>query len=539
MILINIAFIFIYKILLDNFYAGKAERNRNHLSALLGLNISHLHDAANFFALIKSQTQDSKLQDFAKGASFHFRSLFEELSHGKKVFDETAFEDIGEDYLGMLYHKEAIDLKDILELELLQLSASSENRLNIINESNSEHALIYGNFSLLSKAILNLIENALKYTTQPIKLELQDTGNSWQIKVSSYGESISESLANAINSQASDSNSVGHGLSSLNQIMLFHNADLSVDTLAHEGTSIRLIFKKYQATVNLAKTVKRNSAARQTREKQIILVILTGVLCLCLYAVYYNRITCQAYYRSFTKVDSSDIIQKERKCLQYLEEINEVLVDDISDELYLRYGANTKEELLDELYHDFLKQFSGKNRDLVSLIVFDQFLLRAPIDYEALIDKEAKLLIVKFPSAPNLNLFLGNHYFEKKKYGKATIYSIKALTAFIESKLYLHPRLYLVSKLEKDNDNLSQFLATLYDETKLNEKPLEKPVEKPLEKPLGKPLKTTTPSPEIKKPQVPIVKPNLENGAASTKPSEAVDELIDKQDKELGLDLDL
>ncbi len=535
-ILINIAFIVIYKVILDKFYANKSQQIKNYLSSLLALNISHLHDAANFFALIKNQTQDSNLQNFAKGASFHFRSLFEELDQSKKNFDEMDSNQIQENHLALLYPKEAIDLKDILQLELLQLSSSTDNRLEIIDKSNTEHALSYGNFSLLSKAILNLVENALKYTEKPIKLELNDGGNSWQIKVSSYGKSIPESLANAINNQINDSPSNGHGLNSLNQIMLFHNAELIIDTLADEGTSIRLIFKKYQGEVNpLTIPTTANKAAKIKRET-ITLIILGIIILSLLYTVYHNRTACQAYYKSFAKVDDHNIIQKERQCLRYLAYLNEVLVDDIPEELYLRYPANDKEELLEEIYYDFIKQFSDKDKDLISLILFDQILITAPLDYQSLTDKEALSLIVKFPSAPNVNLYLSNHYCEKGKYGKSVLYSIKSIIALIESKLCMHPKIYLATKLDRDHDKLSQFLATLYKQNKLIEQELELDISK--EEDLKEAAAETDNGGKTEA-KIPATQPVKVTKPPITSPNSKLDELIDEQDRELGLDLEL
>ena len=61
------------------------------LDAVISLNISHLHDAANFFALIKNQIERGEdldeLRKFSKGAAYHFRSLFEELKAKKELIN--------------------------------------------------------------------------------------------------------------------------------------------------------------------------------------------------------------------------------------------------------------------------------------------------------------------------------------------------------------------------------------------------------------------------------------------------------------------
>ncbi len=536
-IALNAILLWIYKVIVDQLYAKKFQHIKNYLSSLLGLNISHLHDAANFFALIKEQSHDSRLQNFAKGASFHFRSIFEELNLNKKNFDKLDINAQEENQLSMLYAKEVIDLKDILELELLQLSASYNDRLEVLDKSNAEHALSLGNFSLLSKAILNLIENALKYTEKPIKLELNDAGNSWQIKVSSYGKSIPESLANAINNQESEVAS-GHGLNSLTQIMLFHNAELIIDTLADEGSSIKLIFKKYHHEANQVLSKVSTGKTFAIKREVIVLTALALIIIALGSIIYHNRVACQAYYMGFNKkINSANIIQKERACLKYLTSLNEILVDDIPEKLYLEYPADDKEELFEQVYYDFISQFREEDKELVSLIIFDQILITAPIEYQELIDKEAKSLIIEFPAAPNLNLYLSNHYYEDKKYGRATIYSLRSLISIFESKLYMHPRLYLVSKLSKDPEKLSQFLAAFYNAPILvKEEPFV--IEPELSegdssnsaaaktKEVANNTKANTTNTTIKTP----VSPSKAN---------AYDELIDKQDKELGLKMEL
>lgn len=277
-IVVNLALAWLYKFFLDKYYSSKIKNDRKYLSSILALNISHIHDAANFFTLIKNRVEEKDAQDFAKGASYHFRALFEELKQHK-----TNFDDLGLNQMQLLYRKENIDLKDLLELELLQLSSSTYKRIIIQDKSLAEHAIISGNFSLLSKAILNLVENAIKHTEKQIKLELSDKDHYWQIRINSYGKSIPDSLVSEIASK--EISNLGHGLSSLAQIVDYHGAELEIDTFAGEGTCISIKFPKYNSRANKLTAPKPNARKIKIDSGESQMPILTIVLLLIACAV--------------------------------------------------------------------------------------------------------------------------------------------------------------------------------------------------------------------------------------------------------------
>lgn len=245
---------------------------QNYINSLIALNLSHLHDAANFFALIKSSIHNQDTENsynFSKGAAFHFQSLFEELKNNL-----IAFENSNEDFdfyknFNLLYKRETIDLKDLLELELFQLS--NFNRIKFANYSQTEHALISGNFNLVSKALINLIENALKYTEDEIKIELKDRSRDWQIRISSFGKAMPQEVVNKLKND-SFQNADGHGLSGLSSIMLFHQGKIEIDTFADEGSSINLLFPKL---INSNNSLNKNHMIKipNTRTKATIVII--------------------------------------------------------------------------------------------------------------------------------------------------------------------------------------------------------------------------------------------------------------------------
>lgn len=214
---------------------------------ILALTASHLHDSANFFNLINKhlETKDQhSIYNFAKGASFHFRSLFEEISRTIENITKGS---------NSIYAKDLVNLKDILDLELFQIS--SFDRLEFIDKTNSEFAFINGNFSLLSKVFLNLIENSLKYTEHKIKILLTSEGHQWGIEIFCYGKDLPFEMHEAIRNR-NQGLTFGHGFSSILDILDFHEASINSTTLADEGSVIILKFDKYQDPMNSTKDQK-------------------------------------------------------------------------------------------------------------------------------------------------------------------------------------------------------------------------------------------------------------------------------------------
>lgn len=264
-------------LLIDQYYNQALllkEKNKvqNYINSLVALNLSHLHDAANFFALLKSSIHNQDTENsynFAKGAAFHFQSLFEELKNNLIAFENSNGNFDFYKNFDLLYKRETIDLKDLLELELFQLS--NFNRIKFSNCTNNEHALISGNFNLVSKALINLIENALKYTEDEIKIELKDRSRDWQIRISSFGKSLPQEVVNKLKN-ASFQKTDGHGLSGLSSIMLFHQGKIEIDTFAGEGSSINLLFPKL-ININDSLDKKQMIKTTNTRNKATIVII--------------------------------------------------------------------------------------------------------------------------------------------------------------------------------------------------------------------------------------------------------------------------
>lgn len=433
---------------------------KKHFNSILGLSISHLHDAANFFSLIRQNINEeysNNAANYAKGAAYHFRTIFDELKNSFDSFNLRDISELSKAKFDLLYQKDAVDLKDLLEMELFQISHF--DRVRIIDNSNTEHAIVYGNFSLLSKAILNLVENALKYTENTVKLELNDSGKNWLLKISSFGKAIPEEIANNLNS--ANKIRTGHGLSSLLDILDFHNSKAEITTLAAEGSIISFELEKYSDSLKLSQE------ARTTKKTFkfspiifIILSILMMVISSCI-IILHNRKSCLAYFKDKTKITTKHTVAND---LEYkLEFIKSSLlaIDQILQEIN---NENYPEKIqeLKEKRETILKNTISSEKNFMSLILFKYLHSANQPLIENYLEKEALKLIVYYPDSLLLNHYKSQNYSKRKIYHKVLFYSYKELTSLFHEKLFLNPELYAANKLNSsDFESYSLVLASI------------------------------------------------------------------------------
>lgn len=562
-IISNLALISLIFLYFKNRDKKREESFLNYLKAITSLNNSHLHDASNFFLLIKKSLEKSserKAFSFAKGAAHHFRSLFEDLNKVQERFENSSYSDISQRQLDLLYKKESVDLKDILELELFQLSAVS--RLDLIDYTHCEHALTEANFNLLSKAILNLIENALQHTNAKVKLELHDTGACWEIKVSSLGKGIPEPLAKQINQEESHIEEAGHGLSSLMDILRYHNASIKVDTLAGEGACIRIYFEKLT-------DMKSNSFKEHIRQPEskhysgkkfnfipfaiivtsLVLITSSGFLILK-----FNKKRCENYYDKRIYI-SKELANKEETsnkvdlCRSALNDLKNLIQSNSSNSIE---EINKVKDNIQTIKNEFLENFSGRNYNQVELIIYNFLSYNAYLNFEEMMQEEAFKLLPLYPDSPQLN-YLSASYTSSKNPVKSFYYSSKASFSLLEEKLYSNPELYFISKIAAEHNNiedLSKILATMAN-TKTED---PEPVEQSQKEEVLIAPKISPPEPSIEKePKTETSDENLLEKEAQDNKAKAdfseeleqsdhfdeikrLNSLIEQQDKDLGLD---
>ena len=438
-------------------------RIKRHALALLALNVSHLHDAANYFSLVRNNLEkaDPKaLSNFCKGAQFHFRSLFEDLKLSIEELEVSSLK--SEKSRLSIYQIAAVDLKDLLELELLQIS--NFNRLEIVDKTNAQNALINGNFTLLSKAIINLVENALQHTKNKIKLSLIDNGSHYEIQVSSTGRGIPEAVINEIKVRELNISNLGHGLSGLSEIMEFHHAEIRIDNLLTDGACIRLIFNKYlskqiKPKSSLSKNISRSPRTQSTSKISYITVSALISIFLVGGLVYYsyNRKRANDFYskqtRQFSKI-TKDPLLAEKKLFFKNELIN-------LGRLTSNYDYQN-EKTIEEVKAKILDNINPNYRDFISLILLEYQYSSAPAEYLEKLEQEALSLIRQYPNSKHLNYLCSLYYDQQNHSSKAFYYKLKFLTSNLIEVFYGEPEITTIKKFSSGSDRteiISNYLA--------------------------------------------------------------------------------
>lgn len=247
--------------------------SRDQLHNLLALTSSYIHDSANLFSLANSSLKDiskklseegktvlsseelndlNHLISFLKGSEYHFREIFTEIQDSQNG-TQAEFHN---------YSKSIIDLKDLIELELMEIFTLK--RVKTEDNIYQNNALIYGNFSLIAKAVFNLIENALKHSNGEVKITLDDSKNYWKLKILSLENSFNLDLEESFKNLRPKTS--GHGLKSVAEILQYNDIELDISSLLNQGTVISLFFPKYQEPREAADKIMSNPV----NEKQSI-----------------------------------------------------------------------------------------------------------------------------------------------------------------------------------------------------------------------------------------------------------------------------
>jgi len=226
--------------------------SRDQLHNLLALTSSYIHDSANLFSLANSSLKDiskklseegkailsseelndlNHLISFLKGSEYHFREVFTEIQDSQNA-TQAEFHN---------YSKSIIDLKDLIELELMEIFTLK--RVRTEDNIYQNNALIYGNFSLIAKAVFNLIENALKHSNGEVKITLDDSKDYWKLKILSLENSFKLDLEESFKNLKPRNS--GHGLKSVAEILKYNDIELDISSLMNQGTVISLFFHKY------------------------------------------------------------------------------------------------------------------------------------------------------------------------------------------------------------------------------------------------------------------------------------------------------
>lgn len=106
----------------------------------------------------------------------------------------------------------------------------------------------------MDSILKNIISNSLKYTPEngKVSISVSDTNDSWKVIIKDTGIGIPASeqsklfklhfrASNAINSKVTGS---GIGLMLVGKLVSLHGGKISVDSVEHQGTTIKIVFRK-------------------------------------------------------------------------------------------------------------------------------------------------------------------------------------------------------------------------------------------------------------------------------------------------------
>lgn len=146
-----------------------------------------------------------------------------------------------------------INIKDLLSSAMDMCSARAENKNIQIKLKVNTRKSIRADLSLLLQAIINLLDNAIKFSDQhsEIKLIANKVGDEVVIKVSDSGPGISEQHLERIferfyrvdKSRSRREGGTGLGLAIVKHIIQLHHGSISVSNNKKAGTCFSLAFK--------------------------------------------------------------------------------------------------------------------------------------------------------------------------------------------------------------------------------------------------------------------------------------------------------
>lgn len=122
---------------------------------------------------------------------------------------------------------------------------------------NEEYILVSGDPDLLELAIMNLLENGVKYSASPafLSITIADFGDSIELSIADKGvgipsedlDKIFERFYTVDKARSRRMGGAGLGLSIVNAIATKHDAEISVTSVVDEGTTFKLAFQPVMA----------------------------------------------------------------------------------------------------------------------------------------------------------------------------------------------------------------------------------------------------------------------------------------------------
>lgn len=133
-------------------------------------------------------------------------------------------------------------------------SYAAIRRIEYTYESTFSYMNVSFDKEKMDSILKNIISNSLKYTPEngKVSISVSDTNDSWKVIIKDTGIGIPASeqsklfklhfrASNAINSKVTGS---GIGLMLVGKLVSLHGGKISVDSVEHQGTTIKIVFRK-------------------------------------------------------------------------------------------------------------------------------------------------------------------------------------------------------------------------------------------------------------------------------------------------------
>ncbi|MFY9403630.1 MAG: HAMP domain-containing sensor histidine kinase, partial [Defluviitoga tunisiensis] len=208
------------------------------------------HDLRTPLSIIQAETsltlkKDRSIEEYKKSLQL----IQEEVLYMSSIIDKLLFL-ARSDSKSQYYNITSLDLKDLLE-ELIQKMKPlfQEKKLNLYYEL-TEGVQIRGDKEKLKEAILNILDNSLKYTKSgKVTISLYKKENKAVICISDTGPGIPEKDLPLIfdrfyrvdKARSNSEQSTGLGLAIVKEIIEVHNGQIEVKSKEGEGTTFYII----------------------------------------------------------------------------------------------------------------------------------------------------------------------------------------------------------------------------------------------------------------------------------------------------------
>ncbi len=154
---------------------------------------------------------------------------------------------------------ETVDLYEIAEDCVAAIGFHAEKK-SICLKMDGEHIKIKANKGLLAELIYNLADNAIRYNKAGgnVWISVNDEDDKAVLRVKDDGIGIPEKYRQRIferffrvdKSRSKETGGTGLGLAIVKHIVLYHNAEISIDSKLGEGTTFKIVFDKMDKQKN-------------------------------------------------------------------------------------------------------------------------------------------------------------------------------------------------------------------------------------------------------------------------------------------------